>query len=74
MKNLLSHLIHLTFITELCWNNQTVNSNPNSSTTAQIVNNLARVDLGINNFIYDNPYYINTELIKYLCLNIIGGL
>ena len=40
----------LTFITEMCWNNQTVNSNPNSSNTAQIVNNLARINLDINNF------------------------
>ena len=64
----------LTFITEMCWNNQTVNSNPNSSNTAQIVNNLARINLDINNFIYDNPYFINTGSIKSLCLNLLGGL
>jgi hypothetical protein len=64
----------LTYITDLCWEGQLVTSTPNSSKIAQILNNLARVDLGINNFIYNNPYYLNMDSLKTLCINLIGGL
>ena len=64
----------LTFITDMCWNDQNINSNPNSSNVAQIVNNLARIDLNINNFIYSNPYFLDLNSTKVLCINLVGGL
>jgi hypothetical protein len=64
----------LTYITDLCWNGELITSVPNSSRTAQILNNLARIDLGINDFIYNNPYYLTSDSLKTLCINLIGGL
>jgi hypothetical protein len=64
----------LTFITQISWNDETISSLPNSSTTAQIVNNLGRINFDINSFIYENPYILNTELTKCLNIKLIGGI
>ena len=64
----------LTFISNINWRCESVSSQDNTSRTIQIINSAAKIDLQINDFISDNCYFLNTDTIKSLCLNIIGGL
>ena len=64
----------LTYISDMCWRDEEISAICNTSDTAQIVNNLARINLNIKNFIYENKYFLDTGLFNTLCINVIGGL
>ena len=63
-----------TYITDICWNNKTINFLNYDSKIGQIQNNSARINLNINEIVYENPYILNDQCIQNICINIIGGL
>lgn len=63
-----------TYITDVCWGSNNISAYFFDSKIGQIQNNSAKINLDIINLIYENPYFLNSNCIQNICINMIGGL
>ena len=63
-----------TLLNEISWGDKYISQYSFDSKIGQIQKNSARINLDINNLIYENPYILNTCCLQTICINMIGGL
>jgi len=63
-----------TSITDICWSDKNISQFYFDSKIGQIQKNSAKINLDVNNLVYENPYILNCCCIQTICINMIGGL
>jgi hypothetical protein len=63
-----------TSITQISWADKNISQFSSDSKIGQIQKNSAKINLNINDLVYENPYILNTCCLQTICINMIGGL